>query len=104
MTQLNRDYRGKNRSTDVLSFEAGIPVKKGEVDNILGDIVICVPKAESQARDCGAGFYNEIYRLLIHGTLHLLGYDHERSQYMARKMTKKEQEIFDALTEVDKKR
>ena len=104
MARLNRDYRGKNKTTDVLSFEAGIPVIKGGVHNILGDIVICVPKAESQARDYGTGFYDEIYRLLIHGTLHLMGYDHEQSQYMARKMIKKEQEIFDALTEVDKER
>ena len=104
MQQLNTAYRGIKKSTDVLSFETQIPVKKGIVNNILGDIVINVPRAESQAKICGTGFYDEIYRLLIHGTLHLLGYDHEKSEYRARKMRKKEQELFYAAKEMDSKR
>ncbi len=104
MLRLNTDYRGIRKSTDVLSFEAQIPVKKNIGNNILGDIVINVPRAESQAKTFGTGFYDEIYRLLIHGTLHLLGYDHERSRYGGRKMRKKEEEIFNALKEMDSKR
>jgi probable rRNA maturation factor len=104
MQQLNTAYRGIKKSTDVLSFETQIPVKKGIVNNILGDIVINVPRAESQAKIFGTGFYDEIYRLLIHGTLHLLGYDHEKSEYRARKMRKKEQELFYAAKEMDSKR
>ena len=104
MIQLNTDYRGIKKSTDVLSFEARIPVKTLNVSNILGDIVINVPRAESQAKTLGTGFYDEIYRLLIHGTLHLLGYDHEKSEYKARKMRKKEQEIFNAIKKMDCKR
>jgi probable rRNA maturation factor len=104
MAQLNMSYRGIMKSTDVLSFEARIPLQKVMDNNILGDIVINVPRAESQARVYGTGFYDEIYRLLIHGTLHLLGYDHEKSGYGARKMRKKEQEIMDAVKKMDRKR
>ena len=101
MLSLNLDYRGIRKTTDVLSFEAHITVKKGKVNNILGDIVINVPRAELQANAFGSGFYDEIYRLLIHGTLHLLGYDHEGSEYKARKMRKKELEILNAVTKMD---
>ena len=101
MKELNSLYRGKNKSTDVLSFEAGIPVSGPAVNNILGDIVINIPKAESQAIEYGIGFYEELYRLLIHGALHLVGYDHELSKHEARKMKKKEEELFHAVTEMD---
>ncbi|UCD35472.1 MAG: rRNA maturation RNase YbeY [Nitrospiraceae bacterium] len=104
MRVLNRDYRGCDRSTDVLSFEAAVPVTEGEAAHIMGDIVICVPKAELQARASGVEFHDEIIRLLIHGTLHLLGYDHEQSSREARKMSKKEREISDALTKMDPER
>jgi len=104
MKELNTAYRGIRKSTDVLSFEAQIPLHKGMDNNILGDIVINVPRAELQAGEFGTGFYEEIYRLLIHGTLHLLGYDHEKSVYGARKMRKKEQEIMDAVKKMDRKR
>ncbi len=104
MTELNSVYRGINKSTDVLSFEAGLPFRQNFRDNILGDIVINIPRAEFQAKDSGAGFYDEIYRLLIHGTLHLLGYDHEKSGYRARVMRKKEEEIFNAIKKMDPKR
>ena len=104
MRELNSAYRGILKSTDVLSFEAAMPIKESGADNVLGDIVISVPKAESQAKDFGMIFYNEIYRLLIHGILHLSGYDHEASEYRAKKMRKKEREIFDAVTKMDTER
>ncbi len=100
MKELNSSYRGIKKTTDVLSFEAGIPVISG-TDIILGDIVISVPKAEAQAEEYGTGFYEELYRLLIHGTLHLLGYDHVNSAGQARKMEKKELEIFNAIKKMD---
>ncbi|HKD11416.1 MAG TPA: rRNA maturation RNase YbeY [Thermoanaerobaculia bacterium] len=69
MRSLNRRYRRKDRSTDVLSFPgAGLA---------LGDIVISVPYASREARRRGATTRREIDRLLLHGYLHLLGYDHE---------------------------
>ena len=97
MKQLNSDFRGIPKSTDVLSFESGIPVSGDGQNPVLGDIVICIPKAESQARAAGTGFYEELDRLLIHGILHLTGYDHEASDYRARKMIKKEKDILNAL-------
>ena len=69
MRALNRRYRGKDRSTDVLSFPAPPP--------LLGDLVISVPYAARQARRRGQRLSREIERLLLHGYLHLLGYDHE---------------------------
>lgn len=100
MKELNSAYRGIKKTTDVLSFEAGIPITGG-AGIILGDIVISIPKAESQAEEYGTGFYGELYRLLIHGTLHLLGYDHERSAGEACRMEKKEMEIFNAVKKMD---
>jgi probable rRNA maturation factor len=70
MRTLNRVYRRKDRTTDVLAFPAG----GGE---LLGDIVISVPYASRQARRRGEPVSREIERLLVHGLLHLSGYDHE---------------------------
>lgn len=98
MLQLNNAYRGINKSTDVLSFEAAIPVAPPAEDHAIGDIVINVYRAESQAKTAGTGFYDEVYRLLVHGTLHLLGYDHEDTAYRARTMRKKEEELLNAIT------
>ncbi|MBI4848925.1 MAG: rRNA maturation RNase YbeY [Nitrospirae bacterium] len=98
MTQLNAQYRGKNKSTDVLSFPQ--LSQKSEVRSqkwLLGDVVISIPRAEFQAKQYGGSFYDEMYRLLIHGILHLSGYDHEQSKHRAAMMRKKEQEIFDAV-------
>ena len=69
MRTLNRRYRGMDRSTDVLAFPAG--------DGLLGDIAISVPYASRQARRRGEPASREIDRLLLHGLLHLSGYDHE---------------------------
>jgi rRNA maturation RNase YbeY len=101
MARLNAKYRGVQKSTDVLSFEAAIPSVGRKGQNILGDIVISVPRAELQAKLYGLGFYEEIHRLLVHGILHLLGYDHEKSVYYGNLMKKKEQEIFHATQEMD---
>ena len=70
MRALNRRYRGKDRSTDVLAFPAGS-------GPLLGDIVVSVPYARRQARRRGEAVSREVDRLLVHGFLHLLGYDHE---------------------------
>ncbi|MEP6470569.1 MAG: rRNA maturation RNase YbeY [Acidobacteriota bacterium] len=72
MAGLNRRWRRKNRSTDVLSFPVG---ERGA--RFLGDIVISVPYANRQARRRGDSPAREMDRLLVHGYLHLLGYDHE---------------------------
>ena len=72
MAGLNRRWRRKNGPTDVLSFPAG-----GSSDRFLGDIVISVPYATRQARRRSDPPSREMDRLLVHGYLHLLGYDHE---------------------------
>ncbi|MFY0545087.1 rRNA maturation RNase YbeY [Brevibacillus sp. H7] len=85
--ELNRQYRGVDRPTDVLSFamnEAGegemdIYVDEEEIEefpNMLGDIVISVPKAQEQAKEYGHSLERELGFLAVHGFLHLLGYDH----------------------------
>ena len=74
MRSLNRRYRGLDRPTDVLSFPAGAGVPSG---GFLGDIVISVPYASRSARKRDEPPAREIDRLLVHGLLHLAGYDHE---------------------------
>ena len=71
--RLNRDFRGKDSATDVLSFPVSNP--RGEVS--LGDIAISHHRARSQARDFGHSAETEIRILMLHGVLHLLGMDHE---------------------------
>lgn len=74
--RLNTSFRGKDQTTDVLSFPAdGTRLPDGS--RPLGEIVISVAKAERQARAAGHSLRRELYVLVIHGYLHLLGYDHE---------------------------
>jgi probable rRNA maturation factor len=76
LRRLNRDFRGRDYATDVLSFPGtGLqPVQS------LGDIAISVPRAAAQARLQGHPIEDEIGILMLHGLLHLLGYDHERDR------------------------
>ena len=86
MTRLNRTYRGKNKSTDVLSFPAeekrgktgglGEQVRKAG-GNFLGDIAISPKVARRNAKSLGRTLPEELQVLILHGLLHLLGYDHE---------------------------
>ena len=81
LQSLNKEYRGINAPTDVLSFEAGdtMPGMKGD-DPYLGDIVISVSMAERQAKEGGHSLKAELQLLTVHGTLHLLGHDHEEPE------------------------
>ena len=77
MRALNLRHRAKDATTDVLSFPAGrMPDPEGL--RHLGDILISVPQAARQARAAGHALDHELRVLLVHGYLHLLGYDHER--------------------------
>lgn len=78
---LNRDHRGKDKPTDVLSFPLSDPERKAAEsrkgpERLLGDIVISVETAQRQAADYDAPLERELERLMIHGLLHLLGHDH----------------------------
>ena len=95
--RLNARYRAKDYATDVLSFPAGDPMA-GTV-RLLGDVVISIDKARSQAKGRGRTMKEEMTTLLIHGIVHLLGYDHERSARDARVMRRLEQKIYRKLCE-----
>ncbi|MAF25594.1 rRNA maturation RNase YbeY, partial [bacterium] len=81
---LNNHYRGNDRITDVLSFSN----ESIGAESILGEIIICYPKAVTQAREQGTSLQVEIERLAIHGLMHLLGYDHVKD---------KEAEVMEAI-------
>ena len=72
---LNKEYRGKNQVTNVLSFSSDIPLEIGE--SILGDVVICVDVVREEAVLEDKAFSDHLSHMAIHGILHLLGYDHE---------------------------
>ncbi len=94
---LNREYRGIDKATNVLSFSMreGISVP---FDNILGDIVISEEYARNEAKEMGITEEERIIQLLIHGVLHLIGYDHEKeAEY--EKMKKKEDFYFNQWKE-----
>jgi probable rRNA maturation factor len=89
MVELNNFFRGKNSTTDVLSFPheseefGNLPADAGSSDifsdekDFLGDIVISAEQAERQSKENGLTLENEIQQLILHGVLHLVGYDHE---------------------------
>ena len=94
MHRLNAHYRGIDRSTDVLAFA----MREGPFaelnPQVLGDVVLSAETALRQARAHRHSLAEELTRLLIHGTLHLLGYDHEVSPADARLMRAKERELW----------
>ena len=78
--ELNKKYRKKNRATDILAFPG----------DGLGEIVICLREVKKNAKKYKASFEKELARVLIHGLLHLLGYNHEKSEKAAQKMEEKQ--------------
>ena len=93
MTELNKMFRGKDSTTDVLSFPHEADKFDLNEEN-LGDIVISVERADLQARENGLTLELEIKQLMLHGVLHLLGYDHETD---SGEMNKRELELRDKL-------
>ncbi|MCL6516356.1 rRNA maturation RNase YbeY [Alicyclobacillus sp.] len=96
--ELNRRYRGVDRPTDVLSFSLleGEPMPDGEADPMLGDIVVSVPTAVRQADAYGHSVRREIAFLLVHGFLHLIGYDHP-DETSEREMMDRQERVLRAL-------
>jgi probable rRNA maturation factor len=76
--RLNREYAGEDHSTDVLSFSLreGEEFASPEAVDCLGEVIIAYPTAARQAKEAGRSVDDETAHLLVHGTLHLLGYDH----------------------------
>lgn len=95
--RMNREYRGVDRPTDVLS----VPAAEGDAfpaipDAFLGDIAISLPRAEMQAEEYGHSLLRELTFLTVHGTLHLLGYDHMMDEDRAR-MFARQDEILEKM-------
>ena len=96
ITDINKEYLGRGYATNVISFS----MNEGEFGNInpeiLGDIIISTETALRDAKAGGLSFEDELDYLIIHGVLHLLGYDHELAEE-AEEMIRKEKAIFFAL-------
>ncbi len=100
--QLNRDYRGVDAPTDVLSFaaeeEAGGPfVRPPDAPRYLGDIALSYERVVAQAAEYGHSRERELAYLVAHGVLHLLGYDHERGPEDAAAMRAREEAAMERL-------
>ena len=97
---LNRLYRGKDEPTDVLSFaamEGEAFVGAPDETPTLGEIVVCLPVAEAQAAAAQRGVEGEVAHLVVHGLLHLLGYDHEESETESARMKEREDALLASL-------
>ncbi|AAR35660.2 rRNA maturation RNase YbeY [Geobacter sulfurreducens] len=96
--RVNRDYLGKDRPTNVISFAMGEGDFGDLNPDVLGDVIISADTAAREAEEAGIAFWSRLCFLLLHGTLHITGYDHERSgEAEARRMEAKEREIFALL-------
>ncbi len=95
LRELNREYLGLDAPTDVLSFPASVTDPE-TARRYLGDILISVQRAEEQARAAGHALQAEVQLLVVHGTLHLLGYDHAEAGEKAR-MWNVQAEILERL-------
>jgi len=94
--ELNKRYKKENRITDVLSFGQKLNSKSLKFPSLpnenleLGDVVICLSEVKKSARKFSSSFKEELALVLIHGILHLLGYNHEKSDKEAKKMRERE--------------
>ncbi len=94
MTGYNEKYLGRKGPTNVIAF----PMREGEFSGItpylLGDVLISADTALKESKEAGISFDERINELIIHGILHLFGYDHENSEEEAEKMDKKTKELM----------
>lgn len=91
---LNKKYRGENRITDVLAFDYGrLP---GDLPKRQGEIIICLPQARRQAKELGHSLKEELTTLLVHGILHLAGYN-DKTRKEKDKMMKKQNWLIASL-------
>ena len=95
---INRDYLAKDRPTNVISFSLQEGDFGGVNPHALGDVIISADTTAREAEEGGLTFFERLSFLLMHGILHLCGYDHERSgEAAAAKMEQKEQQLFRIL-------
>ena len=88
--KLNKEYRGIDNVTDVISFAFEDSEKLNSTIRVLGDIYICIPRMQEQAREYGHSEKRELSFLVVHGLLHLLGYDHQTKEEENVMFTKQE--------------
>ncbi len=88
--KLNKKYRGKNKPTDVLSFDLTTNCKLPTTNSYLGEIIICPEIVKENSEKYKTDFKKEMLKVFIHGILHLYGYDHEKLKSEAEKMEEKE--------------
>lgn len=97
---LNREYLKREGPTNVIAF----PMREGEFSNItphlLGDVVISVETAQKEAEKTGISMAERFTQLLVHGILHLFGYDHEKSEEEAVEMEKKSEELLELINKI----
>ena len=94
LRDLNRQFRSKDATTDVLSFNVDEPE---DADGVFGELYISVPFATRQAKGYGGTLREELIRLVCHGLLHLFGYDHEKPKD-ARRMEQRQEALLDVVT------
>lgn len=99
--EINRDYRHKDQPTDVISFaleemgEEEVTITGADdLPRVLGDLIVSIPRAKEQAKEYGHSFERELGFLVVHGLLHLLGYDH-MTEEEEKVMFTKQREILD---------
>jgi probable rRNA maturation factor len=97
ITRLNNLYRGKNTATNVLAFPMQEEPPAGPDAGILGDVVVSLETAGRESETCGEPMTDTVFRLLIHGLLHLLGYDHEASPEEASRMEAAEKRLLSLI-------
>jgi rRNA maturation RNase YbeY len=100
MRKINREFRGHDEPTDVISFsnrDNPFPAVDDTCEEI-GDIYISIDRADRQSQEYRVTLQDELKRLIVHGMLHLVGYDHERSDEDEKIMLRKEEEICRSIT------
>ena len=105
---LNKNFRAKDKVTDVLSFPLQENLRFGEVDNFipeieLGDIYVCKQVCTRQAKTFAITYYEELVHLIVHGFLHLCGYDHEIDEEEEKIMFELEEKILKEVSKIKNK-
>jgi rRNA maturation RNase YbeY len=97
IADLNRNYLGRSGPTNVLAFPMSGGPSPDIASGMLGDVVVSVDTARKESRETGESLEVAVYRLLLHGLLHLLGYDHEKSPRQALLMERKQERLLEII-------
>ncbi len=94
ISQLNKRYREIDGPTNVLAFPMSEPGSPKDSSGMLGDIVVSLDRAVQESEDLGESLEETVYRLLVHGLLHLLGFDHEKSSKEELRMSEEQTRLL----------